>query len=323
MTTDPNQTGATLPPFNLRDSLQRLGTLGLASLVFVLLCCIAARAWWAFELFTHASTYWFLAAVALAALLIATRAVKRAAACILLAVYFGWGAVPYLVSEENSAGSERIRVLHFNVLHNNRQHEQVAEYLTAQDADIVVIQELDPTWRKALDAVFASYPHRAVQLRHGADGQAILSRFPLSDIGHHPEPDAEWPVLSATATTPHGPLRLVTIHPPPPVRQHKAELRNSRLDLAARLSGGDGARLLLGDFNCTPWSPYFRELCATTGLRDAARGQGFVRTWYPTALPLGIPIDHVLHSEELRVGGFEVGPDLGSDHRPIVVDIQF
>ena len=37
--------------------------------------------------------------------------------------------------------------------------------------------------------------------------------------------------------------------------------------------------------------------------------------------PLGIPIDHLLHSAELQIVDRRTGPDVGSDHRGLVVDI--
>ena len=81
--------------------------------------------------------------------------------------------------------------------------------------------------------------------------------------------------------------------------------------------------MVVGDLNCTPWSPHFRRLLRDAGLRDVARGRGLEPTWYPTSLPLGIPIDHVLVSDEIGVANRELGSDLGSDHRPVRVEISF
>ncbi|MEM8874070.1 MAG: endonuclease/exonuclease/phosphatase family protein [Planctomycetota bacterium] len=72
--------------------------------------------------------------------------------------------------------------------------------------------------------------------------------------------------------------------------------------------------LVVGDFNAAPWS------AAVKPLRDAglspARG-GLSGTW-PAQLPPGlrVPIDHAFSNRRCKV---TVGPDLGGDHRPIVV----
>ena len=80
--------------------------------------------------------------------------------------------------------------------------------------------------------------------------------------------------------------------------------------------------IVAGDFNATPWSPHFRDLLATTGLRDAGSGRGWLPTW-PTWLgPAGIPIDHVLVKGPVTVAGLSLGPDVGSDYRPLVADLR-
>ena len=85
----------------------------------------------------------------------------------------------------------------------------------------------------------------------------------------------------------------------------------------------DAPVLLLGDLNATPWSHPFKRLLQETGLIDGSRGMGYQPTWPAGVLPLLIPIDHCLHSQELRVVHKEVGPMVGSDHYPVIVDFAF
>ena len=78
--------------------------------------------------------------------------------------------------------------------------------------------------------------------------------------------------------------------------------------------------LVLGDLNASPWSSHFRRFLRDSGLRDSAQGRGVQPTW-PAGMPwLWIPIDHCLHSPQLQVVARHVGPNLGSDHYPVVVD---
>ena len=60
------------------------------------------------------------------------------------------------------------------------------------------------------------------------------------------------------------------------------------------------------------------------GLRaDLAPVNGSIEGSWPAGFPwaMRIPIDHALASEDLRAAIRHVGPSLGSDHRPITVDL--
>jgi endonuclease/exonuclease/phosphatase (EEP) superfamily protein YafD len=80
--------------------------------------------------------------------------------------------------------------------------------------------------------------------------------------------------------------------------------------------------MVLGDLNLSPWSPYFGDLLSSAGLRDSREGFGIQASW-PTAVPLlRVPIDHVLYSPEVVINHRQIGPDVGSDHLPVVVDFS-
>ena len=96
------------------------------------------------------------------------------------------------------------------------------------------------------------------------------------------------------------------------------EARNRQLDDAVYLLEDiTDPLVVLGDFNETPWSPAlcrFAEELDLHGFNVAATWP----VWYEFA---GIPIDHALISNELLFSRIEIGPNIASDHRPIVVDV--
>jgi endonuclease/exonuclease/phosphatase (EEP) superfamily protein YafD len=84
---------------------------------------------------------------------------------------------------------------------------------------------------------------------------------------------------------------------------------------------GDETAVVVGDFNLTPYSPYFAAFARASGLQPA-RGAALAASTWPGMLAtwgLGIPIDHVFVSSNANVVAHEVGPDLGSDHLPVAV----
>ncbi len=81
-------------------------------------------------------------------------------------------------------------------------------------------------------------------------------------------------------------------------------------------------RWFLGDLNNTPWGSAFRKMVEGTGLRDSGLGMGLQRSWPVGFWPLALPIDHFLVSERVRVLDRWMGPDVGFDHYPLVVDVH-
>ena len=42
--------------------------------------------------------------------------------------------------------------------------------------------------------------------------------------------------------------------------------------------------MLMGDMNCTSWSPYFQDMLTVSGLRDSRRGFGVEGSWPALAI---------------------------------------
>jgi endonuclease/exonuclease/phosphatase (EEP) superfamily protein YafD len=108
-----------------------------------------------------------------------------------------------------------------------------------------------------------------------------------------------------------------------PVGAGEASLRNRQLDTLTGMIQMEAGReqILLGDLNITPWSPHYTRLERQAGLTNGAMARGYLPTWPAGYNPVKIPIDHCLLSEGLRVRQFRTGPDTGSDHLPIIVDV--
>ncbi len=82
--------------------------------------------------------------------------------------------------------------------------------------------------------------------------------------------------------------------------------------------------VLIGDLNLTMWSPYYKRLIESSGLRDARAGFGILPTlsqFSPANPWLAIPVDHCLVSRDVKVIKMRTGPDIGSAHLPVITDI--
>ena len=225
----------------------------------------------------------------------------------------------YIGGYEPIPDSRTIRIISFNVKEQNADRSRAVEYFGESKADIIVVVEVHTPWIVDLEALAGEYPYRAGIVHTGT---VVFSKIPIVDK------KADWvgtrAIVTVTLKAEGKMLRLVTAHPTSPVRRKYHSRRGRLLDETARIAseaGKEGEVILIGDLNLTPFSPYFGDFVAASGLRDARRGFGFRPTW-PTFMPLlYVPIDHCLVSDGIAVHTFTTGPRLGSDHLPIIVDI--
>lgn len=217
-------------------------------------------------------------------------------------------------------GQAPLRVVQLNLRSENRDFAGVRAFLRQARADVVGLQEVTPRWQRELEPLGDVLPHAVVQARADNFGVAVLSRHPLQDARIEYLGRAGVPTVTAQLTWQGVATTLVVTHPLPPVLQEGVALRDDQLaHLAAYLRQRTGPALLVGDLNVTPWARAFAQLLSTAGLANTARA-GLPGTWPAQVPPLRIPLDHVL-VRGLTVLQREVGPEVGSDHLPVVVDL--
>ena len=210
----------------------------------------------------------------------------------------------------------RIKVIQFNADRANADIGRVADWLIAQDADIVTITEARHDLRDLLVA-------RGGWKTAGAHGHLIIfTREPYFRMDR-PERPGGWNTtfVNASYANPTGPIEAVTAHLRWPTEGIAAQQVGELRQVVERLPRR--RMVVTGDFNATPWSAEVRRLDRSLGLirRDRALAtwpaQVFGRRW---PLPF-LPIDHVYAGREWATVKVERGPWLGSDHYPLVVTL--
>lgn len=300
------------------------------------------------DLAAHFAVYYFLVFTALAFIFVlikrwlwALTAILGVAPSIMPPVFAYAPRSAILQSE-----GPKLTLLQFNVNYANPTPEKILTWITslmtqnAEDSsslapDIILLQEMSPYMANALapllDKRNTVYPYKIVASRPGAFGMAILSRHPLRDIQRASFSASAPEHTMATVTLADGQLlRLYETHTLPPLSSAYSSIRNDELMQLADIIATDPEpqKVLLGDFNITPYSAWFRDTESRSGLHSTMRGLGLHSlrdgTW-PTFLPalFRIPIDHLLVSPHITVIKRYVGPDLGSDHLPVLTVLRF
>ena len=118
------------------------------------------------------------------------------------------------------------------------------------------------------------------------------------------------------------PIAIYALHAVPPLGEKASQQRNDEIKAVENAIENDTHSnvIMIGDWNITPFSPYFTDLLSNTGLKNAHSNMYTAPTW-PSQFQLQIyqiPIDHILHKGELALIEKKRGPAMGSDHYPVI-----
>jgi endonuclease/exonuclease/phosphatase (EEP) superfamily protein YafD len=290
------------------------------------LCAASAAAWlapvgWPFELFSH---FRLQLAAATALLVPALWWLQRRGATALaaaLAIVHLALAAPglWIPAPAPSCGGTPLVVVTVNVEYSNHDHRRFLRWLAAHPADIVVVQEVTSEWAAALAAV-PEYPHRRILAREDPYGIAVLSRWPFEAVEPADLADDAAPSVEGVVRVHGQSISLLALHTRWPITPKLWRSRDrSLLRAAAHARERALPTIAAGDLNLSPDSPAFARLLEEASFADTFAGRGWQPTWMAGFWPLALRIDHVLVSPAFCVEHAEVGPDVGSDHRPLVV----
>ena len=259
--------------------------------------------------------------------------------------------LPLFLPPERAAASATghdLRVATSNVLGGRGDYSDLIAWSTTSDIDVLGQQEVSGYVLRhfgALRAHFPSTPPADLLGRHPevmawstwriikAEHVENVPVVPGEGWGGSPlrlelalpgAPD------SASDPTSRPAVIVYVLHPTTPRTLDQWEGRNAYLDAVARAIAAEppGTPIVtIGDFNTPTWSPFFQSFLKKSGLVDAAgtswpTATRFSIRWFARPFYFGSPIDHILVSPNIEVKRFEVGPDIGSDHLPLIADLR-
>ena len=296
---------------------------GLASLFTI--AGFLGRYWWVFDLTSHFRLQYLPILLISAGVVARKRRKTLASALAVLAIVNLAVIAPYLPykSVPRKVG-QTLRAVLINVHTGNTRYDLVRRFIAEKKPDFFVLEEVDFNWIDQMAELRRAYPHFVLEPRDDNFGIALFSRLPLKQTQVIPFGDAEIPSILASVQIDDRQLKILATHPLPPGSREYSQLRNLQLSaIPSWVEKAQGETVLLGDLNITPWCSPFRKLLAETGLRDSSKGRGIQGTWPTYLLPMRIPIDHCLLSSGLQVVAKEIGPGVGSDHFPLLIEFAF
>src|SRR5437899_8542604 len=139
--------------------------------------------WWSFLLNTFVLYLFVPLAVTVPLALLLRRPLLRACAlfgAVLFLVTYGGLFMPPTLRAAPPADAPRVRVMTFNVHVTNQNPDGVAAAIRRAGADVVGLQEVNPTVARALRRDLAArYPYQVLGAPGASSTLAVLSRYPL------------------------------------------------------------------------------------------------------------------------------------------------
>lgn len=214
--------------------------------------------------------------------------------------------------------TQTFKALHLNVHGINTQHQRLIDQVLAQEADLVTLIEVHHHWAKALQTrLKEAYPYSFVYpVDNAFSGIAIFAKYPLEKVAYilNDEP----PTVSGNILLPQGKVHFISTHTSAPISQGRIGRRYQQLEKLAKeiKQNQDLPTLLLGDFNAVPWEHLIIDFKQRTQMQETRTS---LQLTFPTwALWIGIPIDYIFYSPQLKCYGNTIFQNTGSDHVGVV-----
>jgi len=221
---------------------------------------------------------------------------------------------------------ETIKVVQFNLWGRAGRPDGMLEWILAQDADILVLEEAFARSGGVTKALRKQYPYQTTCADPRPCSTVILSRLePIRETGLQRQPVMLSGAL-ATYRTARGPFTVIGVHYTWPIPAGPQQQMTRRLaEVVDTLPSG--STIVAGDFNSTPWSFSLRRQDRRLGLERRTKAlaswpaAAFTRYRIASPFPL-LPIDHLYAGADWKTVSVKRGPALGSDHYPVVVTLR-
>ncbi|NER15471.1 hypothetical protein GWK08_18600 [Leptobacterium flavescens] len=278
--------------------------------------------YWLFDYFSHFRMYYFFFFIAVLLFSLWKKDRAKVILFALLSLVIGLEILPFYYPPEEYPDTERLKVGGINVWSSNKEYQRVREFIEKEDFDVFVLQELTPHWEREMAPLLAVYPHYRMAPRTGNYGIGIFSKIPFKKIEELYLNEVDHLSFLAEFDFNKESIVLLGIHTVAPVDANGFKIRNSEFKrINSLVREQRKSTIVIGDLNCSGFSANMNRLTKETGLVDSRYGFGIQNSWH-TQMPLvSASIDHCFVSEDLKVTDRRTGPNIGSDHYPLIVEL--
>lgn len=289
--------------------------------VTVFIAGYLGKHFWVFDLCSHFRLQYMFVGLAFSMILLLQRSFRFALISAIIALICVFEVYTILPTQQSTSSNHKsFKLITINLLSSNDSYSKALGFINAENPDILVLQEFTTAWSNYLAPHLNDYPHQYLIPQEDNFGLAIFSKFSMNQTQRLDLNANRLPSIITDIEVKGKSVTLLATHPLPPMGSSRFESRNLQFEKIITEHSANSQRnfILTGDLNCSPYSYHFKHLTSSLKLKDTRTGFSVHGTW-PTYLPfMRIPLDHCLISQNIETIDRYNGPDIGSDHLPIV-----
>lgn len=202
-----------------------------------------------------------------------------------------------------------------------RFHAMVAKH----NPDILLINEPNQAWEASIRQLAGDFPHAIYHPLENTYGMILLSKLPLTESSVNFLVNDSIPSIFTKITLASGKkIDFYGVHPEPPKPGSDTYERDTELlIIGKRIKEGNKPTIVAGDLNDVGWSSTSKLFRKYSELVDPREGRGLFNT-YSVFVPLfRYPLDHIFYSKEFGLLRLQKLKDIGSDHFPLLIGLNY
>lgn len=212
-----------------------------------------------------------------------------------------------------------------NVRMKNEDKTSFLTIVKTTNPDILLITEPDNSWATSISELEDDFPFSISYPLENTYGMMLLSKLPLTESSVNFLVKDDVPSIFTKITLPSGvKVDFYGVHPEPPKPGTDTYERDTELlIIGKKIKESKNPTVVAGDLNDVGWSATSKLFRKYSELVDPREGRGLYNT-YSVFLPLfRYPLDHIFYSKEFGLLSLEKLEDIGSDHYPILIGLNF
>jgi len=288
---------------------------------------LAGNIYWFFDLFSHFQYHYLFFFVASLVFFLRKKRYVYAFSAAIIVIIILFKILPPTTPPILKTNITRtsLSLLSINVNMENTNHEIVNKVIKRLSPDILLLIEINKAWHNNIMLAHKQYRHNIIELRDDYFGIGLYSKTMLSETRVNYLGGIKIPAIYAKLTKKDKTISIYGVHLDWPVTKSGSDHQNSQIiDLANLVNREKSPSIVIGDFNLTPWSIRYRRFVQNTNINNCNDNKIFSGTWPRELSFLSIPIDHCFSTNEVNVINLSIlSEDIGSDHFPIYVEIEY